>query len=56
MVCEGKLLMCSGSVCPVSEPVLLLCLLAHINALTSKVALLRKLPDDWKHNISCWFK
>ncbi|XP_072241970.1 little elongation complex subunit 2 isoform X2 [Leuresthes tenuis] len=30
--------------------------LAHINAHTSKVALLRKLPDDWKQNISCGFK
>ncbi|XP_004070054.1 little elongation complex subunit 2 [Oryzias latipes] len=30
--------------------------IAHINALTSKVALLRKLPDDWKHKMSCWFK
>nr|XP_046250461.1 little elongation complex subunit 2 isoform X2 [Scatophagus argus] len=29
---------------------------AHINAHTSKVALLRKLPDDWKQNISCGFK
>lgn len=38
-----------------SEPVLLFSA-AHINALTSKVALLRKLPDDWKHKMSCWFK
>ncbi|KAK2842279.1 hypothetical protein Q5P01_012479 [Channa striata] len=30
--------------------------IAHINALTSKLALLRKLPDDWKQNISCGFK
>ncbi|KAM4572353.1 little elongation complex subunit 2 [Odontesthes bonariensis] len=30
--------------------------LAHINAHTSTVALLRKLPDDWKQNISCGFK
>ncbi|XP_059190269.1 little elongation complex subunit 2 isoform X2 [Centropristis striata] len=30
--------------------------IAHINAHTSKVALLRKLPDDWKQNISCGFK
>ncbi|KAM7414587.1 hypothetical protein PAMA_019414 [Pampus argenteus] len=30
--------------------------IAHINAHTSKVAQLRKLPDDWKHNISCGFK
>ncbi|KAM9854447.1 little elongation complex subunit 2 isoform 2-T3 [Aulostomus maculatus] len=30
--------------------------IAHISAHTSKVALLRKLPDDWKHNISCGFK
>ncbi|KAM9753218.1 little elongation complex subunit 2 isoform 3-T3 [Menidia menidia] len=29
---------------------------AHINAHTSKVALLRKLPDDWKENISGGFK
>ncbi|XP_030282598.1 little elongation complex subunit 2 [Sparus aurata] len=29
---------------------------AHINAHTSKVALLRKLPDDWRQNISCGFK
>ncbi|XP_076590064.1 little elongation complex subunit 2 isoform X1 [Chaetodon auriga] len=29
---------------------------AHINAHTSKVALLRKLPDDWKQNVSCGFK
>lgn len=29
---------------------------AHINAHTSKVALLRKLPDGWIHNISCGFK
>nr|XP_019969600.1 PREDICTED: little elongation complex subunit 2 [Paralichthys olivaceus] len=27
--------------------------IAHINAHSSKVALLRKLPDDWKQNISC---
>ncbi|XP_051238057.1 little elongation complex subunit 2 isoform X2 [Dicentrarchus labrax] len=32
------------------------CYKAHINAHTSKVALLRKLPDDWKQNISCGFK
>ncbi|CAJ1056687.1 little elongation complex subunit 2 [Xyrichtys novacula] len=30
--------------------------IAHINAFTSKVALLRKLPDTWKQNISCGFK
>uniref|UniRef100_A0A8C2YWB1 Interactor of little elongation complex ELL subunit 2 n=2 Tax=Cyclopterus lumpus TaxID=8103 RepID=A0A8C2YWB1_CYCLU len=30
--------------------------IAHINAHTSKVALLRKLHDDWKQNISCGFK
>ncbi|XP_055365936.1 little elongation complex subunit 2 isoform X2 [Betta splendens] len=30
--------------------------IAHINAHTSKVALLRKLPDDWRQNISCEFK
>ncbi|XP_045893371.1 little elongation complex subunit 2 isoform X1 [Micropterus dolomieu] len=30
--------------------------IAHISAHTSKVALLRKLPDDWKQNISCGFK
>ncbi|XP_029910090.1 little elongation complex subunit 2 isoform X2 [Myripristis murdjan] len=30
--------------------------IAHINAHTSKVALLRKLPEDWKQNISCEFK
>ncbi|KAG7245343.1 hypothetical protein INR49_010793 [Caranx melampygus] len=30
--------------------------IAHINAFTSKVALVRKLPDDWKQNISCGFK
>ncbi|XP_070763863.1 little elongation complex subunit 2 [Enoplosus armatus] len=30
--------------------------IAHINAHTSKVALLRKLPDDWKRSISCGFK
>ncbi|XP_074534689.1 little elongation complex subunit 2 [Halichoeres trimaculatus] len=30
--------------------------IAHINAFTSKVALLRKLPDAWKQNISCGFK
>ncbi|XP_011605663.2 little elongation complex subunit 2 isoform X1 [Takifugu rubripes] len=29
---------------------------AHINAHTSKVALLRKLPDGWIHSISCGFK
>ncbi|XP_075994345.1 little elongation complex subunit 2 isoform X2 [Genypterus blacodes] len=29
---------------------------AHINALTSNVALLRKLPEDWEHNVSCGFK
>ncbi|XP_047452874.1 little elongation complex subunit 2 [Mugil cephalus] len=29
---------------------------AHINAHTSKVALLRKLPDDWKQSLSCGFK
>ncbi|KAF7224419.1 little elongation complex subunit 2 [Nothobranchius furzeri] len=30
--------------------------IAHISAHTSKMALLRKLPDDWKQNISCGFK
>ncbi|XP_037538838.1 little elongation complex subunit 2 [Nematolebias whitei] len=30
--------------------------IAHINALTSKVPLLRKLPDDWKQSITCGFK
>ncbi|XP_054476093.1 little elongation complex subunit 2 [Anoplopoma fimbria] len=30
--------------------------IAHINAHTSKVALLRKLREDWKQNISCGFK
>ncbi|KAM4618453.1 little elongation complex subunit 2 [Polymixia lowei] len=30
--------------------------IAHINAHTSKVALLRRLPEDWKQNISCEFK
>ncbi|XP_017261743.1 little elongation complex subunit 2 isoform X2 [Kryptolebias marmoratus] len=30
--------------------------IAHISAHTSKVALLRKLPDDWKQNVSCGFK
>ncbi|XP_039990065.1 little elongation complex subunit 2 isoform X2 [Xiphias gladius] len=30
--------------------------IAHINAHTSKVALLRKLPDNWKQNLSCGFK
>ncbi|XP_041652514.1 little elongation complex subunit 2 isoform X2 [Cheilinus undulatus] len=30
--------------------------IAHIDAFTSKVALLRKLPDAWKQNISCGFK
>ncbi|XP_040019097.2 little elongation complex subunit 2 [Gasterosteus aculeatus] len=30
--------------------------IAHINAHTSKVALLRRLPDDWKQNVSCGFK
>lgn len=30
--------------------------IAHINAFTSKVALLRKLPDTWKQNTSCGFK
>ncbi|XP_056273011.1 little elongation complex subunit 2 isoform X1 [Pseudoliparis swirei] len=30
--------------------------IAHINAHTSKVALLRKLNVDWKQNISCGFK
>ncbi|XP_040894196.1 little elongation complex subunit 2 isoform X2 [Toxotes jaculatrix] len=30
--------------------------IAHINAHTSKVALLRKLPDDWIQNISSGFK
>ncbi|XP_055011544.1 little elongation complex subunit 2 isoform X2 [Boleophthalmus pectinirostris] len=29
---------------------------AHIDALTSRLALLRKLPDDWIHNVSCGFK
>ncbi|XP_012726922.2 little elongation complex subunit 2 [Fundulus heteroclitus] len=29
---------------------------AHINAHTSKVAMLRKLPEDWMENISCGFK
>lgn len=29
---------------------------AHISAHTSKVALLRKLPEGWIHNISCGFK
>ncbi|XP_039665198.1 little elongation complex subunit 2 isoform X3 [Perca fluviatilis] len=30
--------------------------IAHINAHTSKVAVLRKLPDGWKQNLSCGFK
>lgn len=30
--------------------------IAHIDALTSRVALVRKLPDDWICNISCGFK
>ncbi|XP_068169184.1 little elongation complex subunit 2 isoform X2 [Antennarius striatus] len=30
--------------------------IAHINAFTSKVALVRKLPDNWKQNTSCGFK
>ncbi|XP_068616035.1 little elongation complex subunit 2-like [Brachionichthys hirsutus] len=30
--------------------------IAHINAFTSKVALLRKLPDNWEQNTSCGFK
>ncbi|KAM9528086.1 little elongation complex subunit 2 isoform 1-T1 [Salvelinus alpinus] len=30
--------------------------IGHISALTSKVALLRKLPENWKHNASCDFK
>uniref|UniRef100_A0A3P8URZ7 Interactor of little elongation complex ELL subunit 2 n=1 Tax=Cynoglossus semilaevis TaxID=244447 RepID=A0A3P8URZ7_CYNSE len=30
--------------------------IAHINAHSSKVALLRKLPVDWMQNISCGFK
>ncbi|KAJ0028946.1 hypothetical protein NQD34_003943 [Periophthalmus magnuspinnatus] len=30
--------------------------IAHIDALTSRLALVRKLPDDWIHNISCGFK
>ncbi|XP_054633332.1 little elongation complex subunit 2 isoform X2 [Dunckerocampus dactyliophorus] len=30
--------------------------IAHINPHTSKVALLRRLPDTWIHNISCGFK
>ncbi|XP_035012960.1 little elongation complex subunit 2 [Hippoglossus stenolepis] len=29
--------------------------IAHINTRSSEVALLRKLPDDWKQNISCGF-
>ncbi|XP_077425661.1 little elongation complex subunit 2 isoform X2 [Vanacampus margaritifer] len=29
---------------------------AHINPHASKVALLKKLPDAWRHNISCGFK
>ncbi|XP_061772929.1 little elongation complex subunit 2 [Nerophis ophidion] len=29
---------------------------AHINPHTSKVKLLRKLPDTWIHNLSCGFK
>lgn len=30
--------------------------IAHIDAFTSTVAMLRKLEDDWIHNISCGFK
>ncbi|XP_061678865.1 little elongation complex subunit 2 isoform X2 [Syngnathoides biaculeatus] len=30
--------------------------IAHINPHTSKVALLRRLPDSWRDNISCGFK
>lgn len=30
--------------------------IAHIDALTSRVAMVRKLPDDWIHSISCGFK
>ncbi|KAK7891549.1 hypothetical protein WMY93_023512 [Mugilogobius chulae] len=30
--------------------------IAHMDALTSRLALVRKLPDDWIHNISCGFK
>ncbi|KAM6936942.1 little elongation complex subunit 2 [Xenentodon cancila] len=30
--------------------------IAHINAHTSEVALLRQLPDDWKQSITCEFK
>ncbi|XP_072291369.1 little elongation complex subunit 2 isoform X2 [Eucyclogobius newberryi] len=30
--------------------------IAHIDALTSRLALLRKLPDNWIHNVSCGFK
>ncbi|XP_077372997.1 little elongation complex subunit 2 [Festucalex cinctus] len=29
---------------------------AHINPHSSKVALLKRLPDAWRHNISCGFK
>lgn len=29
---------------------------AHINAFTSEVALLRKLPDNWEQKITCGFK
>uniref|UniRef100_A0A8C6SW75 Interactor of little elongator complex ELL subunit 2 n=2 Tax=Neogobius melanostomus TaxID=47308 RepID=A0A8C6SW75_9GOBI len=30
--------------------------IAHIDALTSRVALVRKLPDNWIYNTSCGFK
>lgn len=29
---------------------------AHIDAFTSKVALLRKLPDDWVQKVTCGFR
>ncbi|XP_029953120.1 little elongation complex subunit 2 isoform X2 [Salarias fasciatus] len=50
----------NGEVCQLWTETLLhsstLPYIAHINAHTSKVALLRKLPDDWKQSISSGFK
>ncbi|XP_029993281.1 little elongation complex subunit 2 [Sphaeramia orbicularis] len=59
-LCYGVECLSSSEVCQLwTETVLhssTFSYIAHINAFTSKVALLRKLPDDWKQNISCGFK
>nr|XP_046196207.1 little elongation complex subunit 2-like [Oncorhynchus gorbuscha] len=67
MICLGLIVLLSwgsvGSVCEQSPRTCLLkglfslsLSLGHISAHTSKVALLRKLPENWKPNASCDFK